>query len=228
MSMTCDPRVRYFESMSFQRARTDEQRAERRDLILATTRRMLNETPAGDLSLNELSRQVGLAKSNVLRYFETREAILLTVLEEELELWADDVVNRLAPESTDAHVAAVLAETMTMRPVMCDLMSIHSAVLERNVSTAVALAHKRGIVAPIWKIAMAVTGVLPALTEVAGVKLVTVAFLNAGALWPNSRPNAALRDAYASDEFIARFQPDFEVELRATLGFVIAGMLARA
>lgn len=214
--------------MSFQRARNDEQRAERRRLILATTRRMLEQAPAGELTLNELSRQVGLAKSNVVRYFETREAILLAVLEEELHLWADDVADGLAPGATGAQVAALLAETMTARPVMCDLMSIHSAVLERNVSTAVALAHKRGIVVPVWKIAQAVMESLPAITEAVAVKLVTVAFLNAGALWPNSRPNAALREAYASDPLIATFRPDFEVELRATLGFVIAGMLSQA
>ena len=29
--------------------------------------------PVAELSLNELSRRVGLAKSNVLRYFESRE-----------------------------------------------------------------------------------------------------------------------------------------------------------
>lgn len=213
--------------MSFQRARNDEQRAERRRLILATTRRMLEQAPAAELTLNELSRQVGLAKSNVVRYFETREAILLAVLEEELHMWADDVADGLAPGATGAQVAGLLAETMAARPVMCDLMSIHSAVLERNVSSAVALAHKRGMVAPFWKIATAVIEVLPDITEAVGVKLVTVAFLNAGALWPNSRPNAALREAYASDPLVATFQPDFEVELRATLGFVIAGMLAQ-
>jgi len=189
---------------------------------------MLTEAPAGTLSLNELSRQVGLAKSNVLRYFETREAILLAVLDEELVPWADDVAERLVAGCTAAQAAALLAETMALRPVMCDLMSIHSAVLERNVSATVALAHKRGMVAPIWRIAQAVGDAFPDISEAAGVKLVSVAFLNAGALWPNSRPNAALREAYASDSLIATFQPDFEVELRATLGFVMAGMLTQA
>ncbi|MEU6392218.1 hypothetical protein [Streptomyces sp. NPDC046939] len=33
--------------------------------------------PVAKVSLNGLSRRVGLAKSNVLRYFESREAILL-------------------------------------------------------------------------------------------------------------------------------------------------------
>jgi AcrR family transcriptional regulator len=35
---------------------------------------MLTEMPVAQTTLDELSRRVGLAKSNVLRYFESREA----------------------------------------------------------------------------------------------------------------------------------------------------------
>ncbi len=55
---------------AFRRARSDEQRAERREAVLATAAAMLGELRVQELSLNELSRRVGLAKSNVLRYFE--------------------------------------------------------------------------------------------------------------------------------------------------------------
>ena len=44
---------------------------------------MLTEKSVADISLRELSDRVGLAKSNVLRYFDSREAIFLEVLDEE-------------------------------------------------------------------------------------------------------------------------------------------------
>ncbi|MFI0409165.1 TetR/AcrR family transcriptional regulator [Actinomadura sp. 3N508] len=56
------------------------QREIRRQAILETAATMLTEMPVSALSLNELSRRVGLAKSNVLRYFESREAVLLELL----------------------------------------------------------------------------------------------------------------------------------------------------
>ena len=65
---------------TFQRARSDEQRALRSQAILDTAAAMLEEMPVADISLNELSRRVGLAKSNVLRYFDSREAVLLELL----------------------------------------------------------------------------------------------------------------------------------------------------
>ncbi|MGW6706432.1 TetR/AcrR family transcriptional regulator, partial [Streptomyces sp. NPDC054956] len=65
---------------NFQRARSEEQRAARRRAILDAAAAMLTEMPVAQVTLNELSRRAGLAKSNVLRYFESREEILLELL----------------------------------------------------------------------------------------------------------------------------------------------------
>lgn len=66
---------------TFQRARSEEQREARRQAILDVAARMLTQMPVSELTLNALARHVGLAKSNVLRYFESREAILLELLD---------------------------------------------------------------------------------------------------------------------------------------------------
>ena len=69
--------------------------AARRLAIKAVARDMLAEKNVGDISLRELSDRVGLAKSNVLRYFDSREAIFLEVLDEEFEAWLADIDDRL-------------------------------------------------------------------------------------------------------------------------------------
>jgi AcrR family transcriptional regulator len=71
----------------FQRARSEEQREARRQAILAAAAAMLAEMPVADVTLNELSRRSGLAKSNVLRYFESREAVLLELLDAAWQDW---------------------------------------------------------------------------------------------------------------------------------------------
>ena len=67
--------------MTFQRARSEEQREVRRRAILETASAMLDEMPVAEVTLNELSRRVGLAKTAVLRYFESREAVLLDLMD---------------------------------------------------------------------------------------------------------------------------------------------------
>src|SRR2546428_12712597 len=88
----------------FQRARSDEQREVRRQAILRVAAEMLAQMPVAELSLNELSRRVGLAKSNVLRYFESREAVLLELLDLAWRDWLDRLAAAL-PGKLDASTS---------------------------------------------------------------------------------------------------------------------------
>src|SRR3954471_16522615 len=90
--------------VTFKRARSEEQREIRRRAILDTAAAMLDEMPVAEVSLNELSRRVGLAKSNVLRYFESREAVLLELLDDFLGSWLAELAQELA-SGIEAHAA---------------------------------------------------------------------------------------------------------------------------
>ena len=112
---------------------------------------MLDEMPVSEVSLNELSRRVGLAKSNVLRYFESREAVLLELLARAFRQWVDEVTGELSAEIDPKHsanergqaLAAVLARSLVRQPVLCDLISSQPGVLEQNVSVDVVVRIKR-------------------------------------------------------------------------------------
>src|SRR3984885_6003485 len=145
---------------TFQRARSEEQREVRRRAILDAAAAMLAEMPVAQVTLNELSRRVGLAKSNVLRYFESREAVLLELLDSAWQEWLAaleaDLGAGVAPPPPPARrgdlLAAALAASLARRPVLCDLLSAQAAVLERNVSTQVAAAYKRASLADVSRL----------------------------------------------------------------------------
>ena len=141
--------------MTFQRARSEEQREIRRRAILDTAAAMLDEMPVAELSLNELSRRVGLAKSNVLRYFESREAVLLELLDDFLGSWLAELADELAagvepqapPEVRAGQLAEILSQSLAERAVLCDLFGAQGGVLEHNVSVEVVKRHKRSALA---------------------------------------------------------------------------------
>ena len=145
---------------TFQRARSEEQREVRRRAILGTAAAMLAEMPVAEVTLNELSRRVGLAKSNVLRYFESREAVLLELLDSAWQEWLTALEAGLGgaidtaapPAGRGDQLAAALATSLAGRPVLCDLLSAQAAVLERNVSTQVAATFKRAALANISRL----------------------------------------------------------------------------
>ncbi|GAB1818631.1 TetR family transcriptional regulator [Herbidospora sp. RD11066] len=220
--------------MTFQRARSEEQRTIRRQVILDTAVAMLGEMPVGEVSLNELSRRVGLAKSNVLRYFESREAVLLELLDRAWKQWTIDLsaqlaagVDRSAPvEVRGEQFAAVLAASVIGREILCDLFSAQAGVLEHNVSPQVAARYKHAALANVGDLAALTRLHLPEL-EVGADRLCAAMIMSIGAIWTHSRPSQAVLAAYEADPSLAAMRMDLPADLRELLATLVAGMLTR-
>ena len=213
----------------FQRARSQEQREVRRRAILDTAAAMLAEMPAAQLTLNELSRRVGLAKSNVLRYFESREAVLLELLDTLSRDWLTQLAADVAATAARGdRLAAAIATSIAARPVLCDLISAQAAVLEHNVSPQVAAQYKRASIANIGTLGELARGCVPELGEYDAVRFAAGVFMVAGALWPHSHPSAAMLAAYEADPALAAMRPDFAATVREVLEELLSGRLARS
>lgn len=220
--------------MTFQRARTEEQREARRQAILRTAATMLAEMPVAALSLNELSRRVGLAKSNVLRYFETREAVLLELLDSAWREWLDALAGELSGAVTAdpvadrvERVAAAIAGTLAARPMLCELAGASSAVLERNVSVEVAVRFKRATLTDLDALVHIVRGAVPELDEVAGRRFGVAVVLMGGSLWAATQPSAAMQAAYEADCTLRALWFEFDEALHELLATLLLGLLAR-
>lgn len=221
---------------TFQRARSEEQREVRRRAILDAAAAMLAEMPVAQVTLNELSRRVGLAKSNVLRYFESREAVLLELLDSAWREWLTQMEADL-PGAIDAgapaagradQLAALLASSLAARPVLCDLLSAQAAVLERNVSPEIAVQYKRAALANVTWLGRLIHGHLQELARPDAERLAAGTVLVAGALWVHAQPSAAVLAAYEADPALAVFRTDFTATLREVTEVLIAGLLARS
>ncbi|MGW5002723.1 TetR family transcriptional regulator [Streptomyces hydrogenans] len=219
--------------MTFQRARTDEQRSQRRRQILDTAAGMLIEMPVAKLSLNELSRRAGLAKANVLRYFESREAVLLDLLDTEVRDWITEL-ERVRPSGGGTErergdrLADLLATSMARRPVLCDLLSAQGAVLEHNISTELGIRHKRAARRSLQELVRIVLRHVPELGAAGAAALMESTLLMAMTAWQCTRPSDAMLAAYASDPELAAMRLDFTDLVRRTAAVTTSGLLARS
>lgn len=204
-------------------------------MILDTATAMLAEMPVAQVSLNELSRRVGLAKSNVLRYFESREAVLLELLDVALQEWLEQLDGALtaavdagaAPFERGDQVAATLAASLAARPVLCDLIGAQAAVLERNVSPQVAAEYKHAVVANAGVLARLVREHVRELGEHDAIRFVGAATMATGAVWTHAQPSAAMLAAYEADPSLASMRLDFTSTLREIFEVLLTGLLAR-
>jgi AcrR family transcriptional regulator len=221
--------------MTFQRARSEGAREIRRRAILETAAEMLGQMPVSDVTLNELSRRSNLAKSSIFKYFESREAILLELLDRAWQQWTAELGRRLAEPPDEertadrrgAELAATLSRTLADHPKLCDLLSAQAGVLEHNVSAVVAGRYKKAALASVAALAELVRGRLPELGDRAEA-LCGQIIMAAGAVWTHSRPSAGMLAAYEADPELAGYRMAFTPTLEDMIAVLIAGNLSTA
>jgi AcrR family transcriptional regulator len=212
---------------TFSRARSEEQRAQRREDILAAAAGLLADTRVADLSLNELARHVGLAKSNVLRYFESREAVLLELYGREFTAWLDALEGRLAVTTarTSESLAAAVADTVADRPVFAELCAAAPGILEHNISGPVARDYKRALLADVGRLGALASPWIGDDPEDVLVFAGAVT-LGIGGIWSTCRLSPGMAEAYRLDPGLDRFRVDFRPSLETLLLTVIRGLRA--
>jgi AcrR family transcriptional regulator len=208
----------------FQRARRPDQKDQRRETILATACELAERSGVARVSLGDIATAVGLAKSNVLRYFGTREEIYLQLAMREGDDWARAVTAGLAPARGYLAVAAALADAYADRPLYCDLTTHAETMLEHNVSVAALKAYKDWAIEVYLRIGRLIAAADPELTELDGAGLVMAASAFVTKLFPLTRPSAALSELYEREPAIARAFPPFRPTLRRMIAATAAGL----
>lgn len=214
----------------FRRARRPEQVEARRAAILDAAGAMLTERPVAEISLRELAERVGLAKSNVLRYFDSREAIFLEVLERAWTDWLDRLelpaTRSRARHAREAAVGRAIAEALVAAPLLCELLSVMGGVLERNISLDFARDFKRGATASTQRLAALVRARIPELSEEGATHFAGVTVILVSGLWPYANPTPAV--ARAAEELGAPCAADmFAQGLAEALVNQLVGLVTR-
>ncbi|MCB9608263.1 MAG: TetR family transcriptional regulator [Polyangiaceae bacterium] len=218
--------------MTFQRARQPEQKAQRKRQILAAARQLLADHGMDQLSLSELARRVGLAKSNVYRYFESREAVLLEVLDRDWEAWIEELeaqVERLDAEAPASQrgrlLASHIATSAAARPRLCALLSALSSVLEQNLTEDTVRSFKLDALERSFKVVTTTQRALPELDFNHCVDLLNAAHALLTGHWLACQPSDVVAKVL-TDPRLVLFKRDFRTDLERSLQLCVAGLLA--
>ncbi|WP_436520974.1 TetR family transcriptional regulator [Actinoplanes sp. HUAS TT8] len=207
--------------LDFQRARSPEQREARRGAILGEAADLLGEMPLSEISLRELARRVGLSKTNVVRYFGTREGVYFALLNQTLSDWIDVLE---LPAGEPAEVATVLADWLGREPVICELWSALGTELERNISAEAVREFKLAHSALQARLADLISESIPALAGPAAREFVAMMILLVAGLWPFANPAPSVAEALL-DPRLAPSRVDFPARLGRALQVVLTGLL---
>ena len=200
---------------AFQRARRPEQKQQRQDAILGAARELALRDGVRNVSLTDIAARIGIHKSALLRYFETREQIFLELTAAAWRDWARALhagLDAAAPGSA-ALVADVFARSFGDRPLFCDLI----AHTPRR--------YKLTSLGAVDEAAALVQRTLPTLTLAEAREFVATLASLAGSLWQIANPAPALAELYASDPALAQACVDLAPRLRRTAEILLAGLI---
>ncbi|MZR61460.1 TetR family transcriptional regulator [Alcanivorax sp. DP30] len=113
-------------SCCFQRARSPQQKAERRAQILQAAAEAFQRDRFQAIALADIARQSGVSKAALYRYFPSKESLFLALYLSELEALADCTLVE------DKALWEQLADNLIARPLFCRLTAILHSVLEQN------------------------------------------------------------------------------------------------
>jgi AcrR family transcriptional regulator len=212
--------------MGWKRARSPEQKEQRRGEILEAAAALVEREGLEGTGLNAIAREAGISKANIYRYFESREAILLNLVHDDYQQWAGAVERALAPlagNDDEAAVVHALVETVTARPRLATLASSLTSVLERNVSVDAVVWFKTAMMEIAIRLANAIQVSMPSLTMDRTQRFLMAAqFLLVG-MWPASNPPPAVAEALQRPE-LSYACVDFAADLEAILTPLLTGL----
>ncbi|OZM83958.1 TetR/AcrR family transcriptional regulator [Pseudonocardia sp. MH-G8] len=210
---------------AFLRARRPEQKQLRYAAILDAARELAERDGVGAVSLTGIAAQVGMHKSALLKYFETREEIFLRLAETEWREWAAGAVAALPAAGPAPHdVADALARSVADRPLFCQLLLHSPLTLERNVSIEVVRAFKQAIHGAMVEVQRALQQALPALDADACTDLLMTSGLVAAGLWQTTHPPPQVAAVYA-EQAGTYACPDFTASLTRFVRVHLTGLL---
>src|SRR6476661_5461811 len=213
----------------FRRARSVAAKQQREQAILDAAAMLGAERGIRRVTLTDIAEVVGMHKSAMLRYFETREQIFLRLTATGWQDWSQALRAELATlaDPSPGAVAEAFATTLVARPMFCDLLAQAPLNLERNVSLETVRAFKLVTLAEVAAIGAALRERLPALDDRAAVDVIASATSLAGALWQMATPGAELAALYRSDPRLAHAVVEVGPRLVRVLTAQLTGLAAR-
>lgn len=130
------------------RARSPEDKQQRRQDILDHAWNLFRTRPWGELTMTDVAEAAGLSKAALYRYFETKEALFLEVEGARLGEWLEALgaeLDRLPRPASPEVVGRVIADSLVARPGFPRLLALLHVSLEQNVPFDAALAFKRAL-----------------------------------------------------------------------------------
>lgn len=208
----------------WQRARQEDQIQQRRQDILEGAAAVFEEHSFESVTLAMIARQAGVTRTNLYRYFSTREEIFLTLYMEDLTHWTQQAESTLkGPLSPDTFIQPWV-DSFSDFPRLLRLSPLLAISLEKNSSREFYIQTKQTLARLMDRIGHLLKTLLPELSEQDILDLLQFHQTLAAGAWPLSHPTEEQRQILKDhnlDHLIIDFQTLYSKSLSRYLRGIV-------
>ncbi len=182
-------------TMNWKRARTDEKKIERKEAIYNAAFTLFKKKGYDNVSFNGIASEAGFTKSNMYRYFSSKEEIFLNVFANLFESWFEDCHKQLQQLEQNEAVnifAKNWVNTLMAHPQFLELTPILFISLEKNSSFEQLLKFKRLAKNLLFKITIEISRIYPSIQSEQAFKFLTLSYAATANYWAANSQNETL------------------------------------
>jgi AcrR family transcriptional regulator len=212
--------------MIWQRARTDEQKEVRIAEILSAAERLFDSSDYEAITLVAVAKESKFTRSNLYKYFNTKEEIYIELIKRDFALWADDLetVFNTYDEISVGEFADVWVDTFIRHPRLSGLIPILFTTLEKNATLQNLVDFKFALKENIADVIAVLCRLFPSLTMERAVNFLMLQMAAAIGLLPMAHVSEKQKKAMEQTGMEGT-RIEFAREYKRAVTYILQGML---
>jgi len=214
--------------MNWQRARTEDKKNERKEAIYEAAFTLFKKKGYENVSFNGIAVEAGFTKSNMYRYFSSREEIFLNIFSVLFEKWVADCLKQLGKLKVNENVeqfSKIYVKTLKRHSEFLDLTPLMFISLEKNSSYEQLIEFKRLAKNLLYGITLEISRIFPEIKNERAFKFLNLSHAATTNYWAGTMQNDSLRKVYKLEEF-KELKPNFEKDLTSAIEIIVHGLKA--
>jgi AcrR family transcriptional regulator len=213
--------------MDWQRATNDKQKESRKNEIYNATLTLYKKHGYENVSFNAIAKEANFTKSNMYRYFESKEDIFLNIFGDLFKIWQMHYVTELKKLNDNVsfvEFAQTWVNSFLKFPDFLDLTPLLFLTLEKNSSYNQLLKFKAMSRDLLIQISIEIGRIYPSLDQYRAFQLLNSSFATTSSFWASNFQNEFIKKIYEQDDF-KFMKPNFKEELTASIEIFLKGLL---
>jgi AcrR family transcriptional regulator len=212
--------------MAWKRARSEEQKRQRISEIVGATARLYTKYPFEDITLTRIAEDAGFTRSNLYKYFSSKEEIFLAFLRQDITTWRNDLLRTYETRKIRSikTFASIWVNILSRHQRLLDLVSILPSFLEKNVTEEVLVDFKRSVNRELGVLSELLCKTFPAFTPEKAGEFLELQLASAIGLHQITNLSEIQKKVLAYPEF-RHMKVDFGLYLRKAIECLLYGLM---